>query len=241
MRRPLSQPQPSRYRQLADALRTEIVSGCLKAGDLLPTEMDLCAAHGVSRHTAREALRLLTEERLIARRQGAGSVVLDTPVASFTQRTGDFAGILQYARDATFLLERAGDAGAKMRVRFGLKGEYRWFSGVRQVEKRWPIAVSTILVRAAVAPPDAVIDRLDESVSEWIERNHDIRIAVVDQRMEAVALGVRDAKRLSVEVGSPALETMRRYRDADGDDVMISHSLHASGRFAYTMVMERSR
>lgn len=237
----MSHRQPPRYRQLADALRAEIVSGCLKAGDLLPTEMDLCAAHCVSRHTAREALRLLTEEQLIVRRQGAGSVVLDASVASFTQRTGDFAGILQYARDATFLSERAGAAGAKMRARFGLVGDYRWFSGVRQVDARRPIAVSTILVRAAVAPPAAVIDRLNESVSEWIERHHDTRIAVVEQRIAAVAFGARDAKRLAVEAGSPALETVRRYRDSEGDDVVVSHSLHAAVRFAYTMVMERRR
>jgi DNA-binding GntR family transcriptional regulator len=237
----LSHRQPPRYRQLADALRAEILSGRLQAGDLLPTEMDLCATHDVSRHTAREALRLLTEEHLIARRQGAGSVVLDVSVASFTQRTGDFGGILQYARDATFLLERAGDAGTKMRARFSLVGDYRWFSGVRQVGARRPIAISTIIVRAMVAPSAAVIDRLDESVSEWIERHHDTRIAVVEQRIAAVAFCARDAKRLGVEAGSPALETVRHYRDAAGGDVLVSHSLHPAGRFAYTMVMERDR
>lgn len=237
----MSLRQPPRYRQLADALRAEIASGRLKAGDLLPTERDLCTVHDVSRHTAREALRLLAEERLITRRQGAGSVVLDAPAASFTQRTGDFSGILQYAREATFLLETAGDADAATRARFGLEGEYRRFEGVRRVEARPPIAVSTILVRAAVAPPDDVIDRLDEAVSEWIERHHDVWIAAVEQRMEAVAFGAREAARLGVEPGSPALETVRRYRDAAGAELMVSHSLHAAGRFAYTMVMERRR
>lgn len=233
--------QPPRYRQLADELRTLIASGRLKAGDLLPTEMELCAAHDVSRHTAREALRVLSDDRLIVRRQGAGSVVSGVPAPSFTQQAGDFGDILQYAREATFVLEDSGEADAACCARFGLGGAFRRYAGIRQMAGGAPIAVSTILVARAFAPPDAVIDRLDESVSEWIERHHDTWIDRVEQRIEAVAFEPRDAARLDVEPGSPALETTRYYRDAAGTPVLASHSLHAAARFAYTMVMERRR
>ena len=237
----MSVRQQPRYRQLADELRALIASGRLQAGDLLPTEMELCASHDVSRHTAREALRVLSDDRLIVRRQGAGSVVSDVPGPSFTQQAGDFGDILQYAREATFLLEDSGEADEPWRTRLGLEGAYRRYSGVRQVAGGPPIAVSTILVKRELAPPEAVIDRLDESVSEWIERHHDTWIERVEQRIEAVAFGARDAARLDVEPGSPALETTRRYRDAAGLVVLVSHSLHAAARFAYTMVMERRR
>jgi DNA-binding GntR family transcriptional regulator len=101
--------------------------------------------------------------------------------------------------------------------------------------------MNTILVIARFAPDPASIDRLDESVSEWIERQHPVRIETVDQRMDAVGLEPPAAAVLGVLPGSPALRTIRRYRDASGDTVMLSESLHPAGRFAYTMNMARQR
>ena len=37
-----------RYRQLADQFRKEITTGKYKAGDALPTEMEICETHKVS-------------------------------------------------------------------------------------------------------------------------------------------------------------------------------------------------
>jgi GntR family transcriptional regulator, transcriptional repressor for pyruvate dehydrogenase complex len=58
------------YRALADALRAQITSGRLRAGDRLPTEPQLCRSAGVSRSTVREALRLLTSEHLVVTVRG---------------------------------------------------------------------------------------------------------------------------------------------------------------------------
>lgn len=76
---------PSRNRrtnlveQLTDALRSEISSGNLRAGDRLPTESELGVSAGVSRTVVREAVAALRAEGLIGTRQGAGAFVL-TPI-----------------------------------------------------------------------------------------------------------------------------------------------------------------
>ncbi|MGW5158208.1 FadR/GntR family transcriptional regulator [Nonomuraea wenchangensis] len=62
-------PAPA-YQDLADRLREQILSGELKPGDRLPVEPDLCAMYGVSRSTVREALRVLSSERLLITRRG---------------------------------------------------------------------------------------------------------------------------------------------------------------------------
>lgn len=67
------------YRQLADALRREIVDGRLRPGDKLPTEASLQHVHSVGRATVREALRLLREEGLIDRVPGSVHVVREQP------------------------------------------------------------------------------------------------------------------------------------------------------------------
>jgi GntR family transcriptional regulator len=49
--------------------------GVLKAGDLVPSESELCSKYGISRTTVRQALNQLAEERLIIRRRGKGTFI----------------------------------------------------------------------------------------------------------------------------------------------------------------------
>uniref|UniRef100_A0A182TCN1 HTH gntR-type domain-containing protein n=1 Tax=Anopheles maculatus TaxID=74869 RepID=A0A182TCN1_9DIPT len=68
------------YRQIADTLRQQIANGELKPGDALPTEALLREQYGVSRVTVRQALKLLTEERVIESLQGSGWYVKEERV-----------------------------------------------------------------------------------------------------------------------------------------------------------------
>jgi DNA-binding FadR family transcriptional regulator len=58
------------YQLLSDALRARIITGELKPGEKLPVEPDLSAQYGVSRSTAREALRVLASQNLITTTRG---------------------------------------------------------------------------------------------------------------------------------------------------------------------------
>ena len=90
-----------RYHTLADQLRAGILSGRYAVGTQLPTELEICRTEGVSRHTARDALRILIEERLVERRQGAGTkVIAASRPNAFVQPLGGPQELMQYARDA---------------------------------------------------------------------------------------------------------------------------------------------
>ncbi len=65
------------YRQLADALREEIVTGEWQPGAPLPSERFLVEHYGMSRGTVREAVNLLKVEGLIDTRHGRGAFVRD--------------------------------------------------------------------------------------------------------------------------------------------------------------------
>lgn len=58
------------YQVLADALRARILAGELRPGEKLPVEPELSAQYGVSRSTAREALRVLASQNLITTMRG---------------------------------------------------------------------------------------------------------------------------------------------------------------------------
>ncbi len=67
------------YRQLADALRSDIVEGRLAIGQQLPSEQALARQHGVGRPTVRQATEMLVRGGLVERRRGAGTFVSAAP------------------------------------------------------------------------------------------------------------------------------------------------------------------
>ena len=64
------------YRHMASVLMDEIGKGAYSVGAALPTERELCERFEVSRHTTRDALKVLEQKGLIKRRQGSGSTVV---------------------------------------------------------------------------------------------------------------------------------------------------------------------
>ena len=67
--------RPTLADRLATLLGTQIERGRLGPGDRLPTEAQLCVAHGVSRSVVREAVHRLKSRGLVAARQGSGVFV----------------------------------------------------------------------------------------------------------------------------------------------------------------------
>lgn len=61
--------------QVADALRRAIIEGRLGFGDKLPPESALIKHYGISRTTARSAIRVLRDEALVEPQQGRGTFV----------------------------------------------------------------------------------------------------------------------------------------------------------------------
>jgi GntR family transcriptional repressor for pyruvate dehydrogenase complex len=81
---PPSQPLPLTVDRLSDRLAVllseQIESGTLQAGDRLPTEQQIAAAHGVSRTVVREAVHQLKSKGMVQSRQGSGVYVAPRPV-----------------------------------------------------------------------------------------------------------------------------------------------------------------
>ena len=75
------------YAKVYLAIKNEIRNDVYSAGDLLPSEPELCARFGVSRITVRHAIELLAREGYIEVRQGRGTTVLDHRMATQSLNT----------------------------------------------------------------------------------------------------------------------------------------------------------
>lgn len=65
-----------KYAQLYNSLRAWILEGRYPPGAQLPTEQSLASRLSVSRNTARQAIQMLVNERLVSRQAGRGTFVL---------------------------------------------------------------------------------------------------------------------------------------------------------------------
>jgi GntR family transcriptional regulator len=82
----LADPRPP-YMQIADDLRAKIGDGRYQPGGKLPSNKAMATEYSTSTETVRRALRLLTDEGLIASHSTLGTFVLRSPAEARTALT----------------------------------------------------------------------------------------------------------------------------------------------------------
>jgi DNA-binding GntR family transcriptional regulator len=96
------------YRQVADALRQQIIEGTYPPGALLPSLPELRAQYGVADLTARNAMKWLDDRGIIAVHHGKRAVVLEPqsdPGDSYEQLFGQIAALTRRMDTMVDLLE----------------------------------------------------------------------------------------------------------------------------------------
>ena len=83
------------YRVAAASLRTKILSGEINVGEVLPSETSMAELLGVNRSTIREAIRLLEENGIVARKPGGKKLFVTVPQRSELSNRMTAAMILQ--------------------------------------------------------------------------------------------------------------------------------------------------
>ncbi|MBP2315407.1 phosphonate metabolism transcriptional regulator PhnF [Azospirillum soli] len=68
------------WRQIAERLKRDIVSGTHQPGDRLPTELRMAEEFSVNRHTIRRAVAALAEQGLVRIEQGRGTFVQESVI-----------------------------------------------------------------------------------------------------------------------------------------------------------------
>lgn len=237
-------PRTPRYLDLAAALRKSITTGKYKLGAQLPTEHALCEKHSVSRHTARAALQVLEDARLIERRPGLGTRVISVGApAEFSQPLGGLDDLLQYAHEAKLKItatEHCKFSPSVAAVLGAQKGtEWIVLKGIRRANNQ-AIAATTIYIAETIGAKPADFKDTSKAITEHIDKKYGVSVAGITQTIRAEQLGDDDALALNAPASQPALRTIRRYYDASDRVFVISDTRHPSDRFTYEMSYKRT-
>ena len=93
------------YRQISDNLLVGIGEGKFPVGTFLPGELELIDRFDASRHTIREALRVLEDMGLVKRQRGRGTLVLSTEASpAFVQMVRSPSELFSYPDSSIFRL-----------------------------------------------------------------------------------------------------------------------------------------
>jgi DNA-binding GntR family transcriptional regulator len=243
-----SKPEPAGplYQRVADDLIARIRGGEHAVGAMLPTEVELCAAYGVSRHTVREALRLLENMGLVLRRQGAGTIVTARETRDrFVQEISSAEELMQYPENTRLLVLRARSlpVDPAMAAVIGCAPDETWLrvEGIRRVRvTAAPLCYTTLHIPPEYAEVLDAIGNEAGPVYALIERRFGLRVGRVELDIAAATVPAEQAALLEVEPGSAALLIRRRYIDGHGRVFEVSESCHPAPRFTYRLTLRRA-
>ncbi|MFX4223120.1 MAG: GntR family transcriptional regulator [Thalassobaculum sp.] len=205
------------YQVVKDALRAQIESGALVAGDQVPGEEQIAAAYKCSRLTAHRAIRELADEGLVVRRRRAGTQVAARDTGGVLIRIPSVREDIE-GRGFTYRYEllsrRHAVPAAAIAAALGSEpGERhlnvvgRHWAGAKvfQHDTRW--------INLAQVPAALEIDFTEVSANQWLLEN--VPYSGVDHEISALAADARAAGALEVPPGTALLRIERVSRLGD--------------------------
>jgi DNA-binding GntR family transcriptional regulator len=212
---------------------------------VFPTDLELCDRFGVSRNTVREAIRALQDSGLIRRQAGSGSIVQAIREGDlYTQKMGSLAALDAYASETFF--EKRSEAVIVLKPSFaetlGCPPAGRWLhlTGRRFLKTRAePLAWTELFIAEPYIHVREKLVAGSEPFYEQLRRLCGVVTIEVEQQISAAAIPPATAQILSVEVGTPALLTRRKYFSGSDEPFEISLSLHPGDRHVYISRLSR--
>ncbi len=233
------------YRQISDSLLSGIREGKFPVGSFLPGELELIDRFEASRHTIREALRVLEDLGLVKRQRGRGTIVLSTEASpAFVQMVRSPSELFSYPDSSQFRL-LADDhikADKTLARELGCQVGEEWvqISGLRTLgSDGMPICWANVYV---IPEYGSIAQRLSGSsrpVYEMIAETFKESIENITVRLTAGILSGQKAETLAVEEGTPSLSVSRFYQGRGGRVFEVSISEHPATNFSYTFEFAR--
>jgi GntR family transcriptional regulator len=200
------------YVQVRERLIERIRSGIWKPGQLIPNEFQIARELGVSQGTARKALDALAGERLVVRRQGLGTFVVEHTPAHMLFRffnLFDEGGdqILPDSRDVELALV---NANKEERVALALSKGARVFRITRtRIRSGKPFISEMIALPETLFPNLAACVDLPNTLYDMFQKSYGVFVVRIDERITAVAARGRAATALGLASGTPLLKIDR--------------------------------
>jgi GntR family transcriptional regulator len=201
------------YARVRDRIREQINSGFWEPGRPLPNEFELGRRFGVSQGTVRKALDILTQDRVVVRRQGLGTFVSEHTSAAVLFRFFQFRDnrgrrVVPASRTIRTRYAKATKTEAR-RLELAVGAAVIRHVRVRAHEGR-PFIFETLVLPAAVFPGLGRDGDLPNTLYDRFQKEFGITVDHAEEQIGTRAANAQAARMLGIEVGTPLLKIDRR-------------------------------
>jgi GntR family transcriptional regulator len=217
------------YVQLLEIISSEIESGNLKPGDMLPSEAQLCAAFEVSRSTVRQAIGELESSGFVVRRRGKGSYISQPKVARDAGRIYSFTSEMEKLghKASSKLVEFERQHPSKdiiTRLHLPVDGEVFYMHRIR-IADGVPLLLEKSYIPVSLYP-ELTPDLVSGNKSLYaIMAEHGVDIVSARETFEIVLLNQQYAKLLACDSNQPAFLLTRVSKDQHENICEVTQSM----------------
>ncbi|MEM7695274.1 MAG: phosphonate metabolism transcriptional regulator PhnF [Pseudomonadota bacterium] len=230
------------WNDLHRTLRDAIAEGRLKPGQSLPTQAELCAKHGLSRHAVRLALAALEREGLLESWQGKGVFVKTARLAYEIGPATRFSSNMQAAGIAPGLkflraMRRPADAEAARLLALA-PGEPLLTAELVRLADEAPVVLARHSVRASrfpnfggdVSETHSITKALARGGVQNFRRANTVIEARLGTQQEAACLGITPTQPVLISTGVNV--------DAEERPVELSVAISRGDRLAFCLATQ---
>ncbi len=222
------------FQRIKDYLIAQIANGTWKEGDVIPSEQALVKQFGVSRMTVNRAVRELTAEQLLTRRQGSGTYVAAQKVQATLLEIRSIADEIRARghahRSSLQQLERV-KASELLARQFDLPvGHLLFHSVIVHFENGIPIQVEDRWANPLLAPDYMEQDYATITPNEYLMRAAPLQDA--SYSIEALAAPRDIAEMLAIDTRQPCL-VLRRQTRSNGQVASLATMWHPGQRYQF--------
>jgi GntR family transcriptional regulator len=237
------------WRQVAQALRADILKGVYRVGEQMPSEDDMAARFAVSRHTIREALRQLRADGLVSSRRGSGTTVMPPPVDSAfnVHRVASVDELIAYASESRYEIDRTDivDSSAIPEDELPLPEAGQWLrlQGYRRhndAPAGQLVCWTEVYVAMEYAGVERLLPRMRGPIWQLIEDTYGERLIEIEQTLRVRRVPPDIAPSLCVDDDAVVVEVRRTYRTSTGKVAEVSVNLYPADKFRFDMKLRRA-
>ena len=229
-----SQQDEPLHRQLSEVIRRGIAEGALPPGTRLPTEADFQGKFGISRSVVRQAMAALTNDNLIQRGRGRGSVVAPQhehhrAVQKMSGLSAQFSNSGDSVTTEIISLERAADPRAQKALG---TSDLLALNRRRSVDGE-PIAIIHTWLPLSLVPGLEAKDLVDSSLHENLRARFGIPVTAGHRQVRAVSASAELSASLAVPQAAPILVLEGTSCDDQGNAIEYFCTWHRADRVVF--------
>ncbi len=223
------------YYQIRQQLLEQIRSGELSPGQPIPSEHEISARFGVSRMTARQAMKTLCDEGVAYSRPGLGTFVsgskqakTSTDLLSFTQEIKAHG-----ARPRSQVLAfEAVTAEGEVATALHLEAKAKVFRLRRvRMSDSTPMSIEESFLSAKLCPGLLESFTPQKSLYQVLADGYGIRMTTADEIAEASLASAEDARLLQIKKNSPVFVLTRISYAGSSEPVEFVRSIYRGDRW----------